>query len=154
MRCPNGCNDGKFVQQELNEEAEVQSEGLDGTSYTAEVRVTFNCVECSEEMREGNFSFDTEIDHECDPKVLDAAEVPGEANDSESRLELDGNTQFEVSEHTQTKDRKGKPIIRSRYQKRIISVSGVVSATCKRCDDKVEQIIEDEMAASEFDSLN
>ena len=139
MRCPD-CN--KFVsfdegEPEVNN-IDVDSEG----NVTANVRITNNCAECSQELTEANF--DLEADHvdDCKEHVGKGHELSVEDNGCE-RTDRSGFF------------KKGKFVpAYGRYAKHFygVELSYTITCSCGKLEN-VDGVLRDEIQGSSMDGL-
>lgn len=137
LRC-DSCN--KFAAYDTETEPEISSEEVsDDGVVTCEARIVNTCADCGQEMTEANFSF--EIDS---PDALTAHLGKIKNRDKhELSVEIEGSR----SDRTQTKDRHGNPIKRSRYMRRYYGVDITATISCS-CGQTFEVTSSDEIQAS------
>lgn len=135
MKCPNGCNDGKFVGLETGEPEQEQTLELsvdrEGAQVTGSFRVTRNCTECGEALKEATLELSDDL-----PEDVFKAH---NGEDHELSVDLEDATA----------DESGG----GRYAKNLITVTVNYSVTCK-CDKEFAydgQVETDSCAASSFE---
>ena len=146
MRCPS-CS--KFVGNE-EAEPEVQSVELSDGTVTAEVRITNNCADCSEELTEATFSFEQDVSealakHTCTKK--DEPEFTPEFSAEENSAERTSRSGYM---------KKGVWVDGGgRYAKTFYGASLEVNIKCDHCDESVETVtFSEDVQASSMDQLN
>lgn len=144
MRCDQ-CN--KFVSFDTESDPEVESETMQGTNAEVEVRITNNCAECGQEMKEARFQFEYDFSEEIKAHHEASQEKCGNA-------EVSLSVEATRTDRRQTKDRYGKPIARARYQKQFYGVDVTLTINCDVCDQEIAKVnLNDEMQASSMDEL-
>lgn len=136
------CN--KFVSLDTETEPEVNSEDIDDDgAINIELRLVNNCAECSTELAETTQEL--------------TAQVPGEVMELHTG---DGHSlELEVEdlgrdERYATTDRRGKPIKKSRYQKKFYVGLCKAVVTCSCSTEPIyEEDLSEETQAGDFDSL-
>lgn len=126
---------------ELEDGPDVSADG----SVTATVRVVRTSACCGDEMKEMRFELEGAI--ETDDSVLTCVD------DAEHEWEEDGSGEPDVTEGTQTVDRKGKPIKKMRYQATLIGCELEVNAKCAVCGAAGTVTLRDEAKAGEFEEI-
>lgn len=145
------CSDtNKFASFEF--EAEEDNSDVTDRTISVTVRGYFTCNDCSEELAENTYEFETEIDHECE-KPEDADE---DWEAPEPNFDFD-DFNVDTGEHyapTHKVDKKGvsKPVP-FRYQKHYYDVTVSGTVVCNSCDEKIPFELEDSAAGSWFESL-
>lgn len=155
MRCPS-CN--KFPSFEISD-PEVDID-LDGPHVTGNVRLPITTSCCGEEVKEGNFEIDIDLESEF-IDALKAAGVPEPENGfdfAEAEFEVESDD-CGWDDRYADKDQKGKPITNYRYRKHYYGIHLTVTASCKyphdggTVDVSVEATHDDEVQASGMDEL-
>lgn len=133
-------------------EAEVESEEVNGSTYTATVRCVRPCAECGEEASE--YTFEVYEDFECercgtecpghDPggNVLDKDENGDPIDPVEVEFTLELTNDPEISESGG-----------GRYKKNIFTCTVSAEILCGCCGDTIMVGASDEAAASSFEVL-
>lgn len=140
MRCPS-CE--KFVSYD-EPELEEQEPEVDGDNVRLEVRMSLNCADCGDELKETTFELETEV---TSPDVEDNAPC---ASGHEWTAELNS---CDATDRYQDKDRNGKTITNFRYRKHLYGVEAQVSVKCSVCNHEETFTMKDETQASAFDEL-
>lgn len=116
MKCPNNCNDGKFVSLETGDPEDEGNLAIDGEgNVTGTFRLTRNCAECGETLKEATDELEDNISDELDGHM----NGPDGEGGHELSIELDA---------CQADESGG-----SRYSKNIINAQVDVIVTCS-CD--------------------
>jgi len=132
MRCQS-CQ--KFVSME-NGEPEVNDEELTSGSVFFSVRLTRNCADCGDELKEA--SFDHAQDHQAELDAHMAEKHEGE----------DADFELEIGDSEAGESGGG------RYHKNMIDVHVGYSIRCNLCDEAVlEGEFADSIAASGFEEI-
>lgn len=139
MRCPD-CS--KFVSYADEPEVEIDSEDVSGDEYTVSFSVKLVCGECSTELKQADLEGAHTLDHDC--RVVDEDEYPDVTIES---------SEIEYTERYQDKDRHGKPITRSRYQKHYYGAKVTATLECQKCSEQFEVTVEDDLPASSFEEV-
>lgn len=165
-QCPS-CN--KFPSLELQEVDSPESEEFDADSgeISVEVRIVRTSACCGDEMKEANISFEADvsdaitafIDEKLEEEGLtgEAAEgVEGiedkaEARATELREGMEMEVAVDVEEGSDTTDRKGKPITKSRYQATTFTVKATCTITDRDGNTVATEELSETIKASEMD---
>lgn len=144
MRCPS-CN--KFPAKDTNQDPEGDLEVSDDGVVTGDVTIRNSSECCGEDLEETTFSVEIDLFSDVEDHVKDKHK-----DGKTPSLSVSGD--ITRTDEMQTKDRHGKPIKSSRYQRRLYGIA--VNATV-HCDDCNEDIASgdfaDSVAASGMESL-
>lgn len=124
MRCPD-CN--KFVPYG-EPEIEIQGEDIQGSTFTADVRIMLPCEECSTELKETTISVEAQIVHECKKRGRKKPAYTLGNVESESGDEMQGSKHFYFADLT-------------------------VNLTCDHCGEEIELEAQALEQSSAFDEL-
>ncbi len=141
MRCPE-CN--KFVSfADEGDVSNVEVE-LNGTDLDVTGEVMLQCGECGTDIAQGDVSDSINID------VLEVENADTKEDEEPDEFEL-VSSEVEYHEHTQDKDRSGKPIKLARYRKVFKGVR--ITGVAKRIRDGQEFYIDvvSRIQASDFE---
>lgn len=138
MRCDT-CN--KFVSFDADTEPEVDLRVENDGEVSGSVRIVNTCAECGEEMTETTFDVD-----------IDLSEEIAEHRKTCSERDLDLNEDVSRFDEFQTKDRRGRPIKLSRYQRHYYGIEVKVTVTCG-CGATFEDEYKDMVSGSGMESL-
>jgi hypothetical protein len=148
------------LEEDVSEKIEEHNKEKHGTKECSNCdgAGTEDCTKCGAtgSITDEETATDSVCD-ECDgQKQIDCSECSGSGEqDNDDAPDYSLEVEAENTDRTQTKDRHGKPILRSRYMKTFYGVSVKYTVTCDDCSDVVaEGTIEDEAQASSFDELN
>lgn len=143
MRCPD-CN--KFVSFDSEQEPELDLTVDDEGVVTGTARIVNCCEQCGQELKEA--TLDVEIDLSADfmahiddvllrthKKLMNVTAEARKAVEREHRPEL-LSEEGSRTDRTQTKDRHGRPIKRSRYMRRYYGADVTVTVGCTTCSDR------------------
>ena len=132
MRCGNCNRFVSFDEPEVEIAGEVAAKGI----LTADVRIVLKCVDCGTELKEASLFMEEEYCLPCSCEhTVDEVEIVAEP-----------------SERYETKDKKGKPIKNTRYQKHFYGADIIAEVKCT-CGETVNVIHSLEEQASSFDEL-
>jgi hypothetical protein len=118
MRCPD-CN--KFVGFDADTEPEVDVRVDDDGMVSGSVRITNNCTECGQELKQAEFEVDIDFTDEVRKHKVARPNEPHA---------LDVELNASRTDWMQTKDRRGNTIKSYRYMKHMYGAEGAVVLTC------------------------
>jgi len=148
MRCPS-CEKFVSYDTEVEPEEDQEPEVTDG-SVTASYRRVLTCAECGEELKEATIEIEGEVSCS-EPCKKQEGDDPSEG-EPEHEWEITESS-ANPTERTQTKDRHGRQITRSRYMRRFYGVEVNVEMKCSRCGIEHSQTFDNDEQASSFDEL-
>ena len=144
MRC-DSCN--KFVafdtETDPESDVDIDSEGV----VSGTVRITNNCEECGQEMKEATFYVDVDLSDEFAGHINEHKDDVDGAHSPELTFEATRTDRF-VS-----KTRTGKAITNSRYMKHMYGAEGTIDVKCSCGGWEHSQEWYDEVAASAMEEL-
>lgn len=140
-------------------EASIEGEEMNGSTYSAEVRIMRPCSECGEEMAETNLNPEADVEcqncgEECPGHALDAEGeiIPGEQlKPGELSYKEPEAPEFEIVSSEVEVDESGG----GRYKKNVFTATVTAEIKCLCCGESVEPSVsaEDSCPASGFDVL-
>ena len=140
-KCPN-CP--QFTSKDTDVDPELDAQVDDDGLVRVNARIANACSECGEELEET--SFDLEID--LSGEIQEHRDSKHKGKSTTLEVDADGSRTDEL----QTKDRKGRPIKRSRYMRRLYGIDVEATVTCE-CGETFTGRDSEHTTASGMDSL-
>lgn len=145
MRCP----DCEKMVSYGDPEFETQDSSVDEDGHVSiEVRMALTCGDCGTELKETNFTLETDIEHECEEKLKDEDDKYELVEDDLEVME----TEDYRPKYTTNKKGEQKPVP-IRYQKHYFGVDVQGNVKCNACGELIPFQMSDDLQASAFDEL-
>lgn len=149
MRCPD-CN--KFVPFDSESDPEIDLDISDRV-VTGSVRITNNCEDCGQELKEATFDVDEDFNDVIEDHWKAHGWKGGKAKPPEGHREFDvSDDGGSRTDEYQTTDRNGKKIKNYRYMKHLYGATVTIAVTCE-CGETFEREWSDNIPGSGMDEL-